>query len=140
MLHYTVFSSLNPMSFRPPRSLPILTLFHNVKSNRSKAALTMLQNKQKNPQGEEKYRIDIMDETQQTPTDTQLRQIASFLKSPTPWKDMLNDADISNAEDAFHVLKKKPDLLRCPILVDWEMGNAAAGTLEALEKIIDARK
>lgn len=130
------------MSFRPPRSLPILTLFHNVKSDRSKAALTMLQNKQKNAQGEEKYRIDIMDETKQTPTDTQLKQIASFLKSPTPWKDMLNDTEIGNAQDAFHVLKEKPELLRCPILVDWENGKAAVGssTLDALEKLIDARK
>lgn len=127
------------MSFRPPRSLPILTLFHNVKSERSKAALTMLQNKQKNVQGEERYRIDVMNA--ETPTDTQLKQIAGFLKSPTPWKDMLVQ-DVGNAQDALHLLKEKPDVLRCPILVDWEKGTAAVGTstLEALEKIIDARK
>lgn len=131
------------MSFRPPRSLPILTLFHNVKSDKSRQALALLQAKQKNANGEEKYRIDIMDENQQTPTDTQLKQIASFLNSPTPWKEMLIDVnDIGNAQDAFHVLKKKPELLHCPIVVDWENGKAVGGssTLEAVEKFIDERK
>ena len=131
------------MSFRPPRSLPILTLFHNVKSENSKAALALLQNKQKNANGEEKYRIDIMDENKQAPTDTQLKQIASFLKSPTPWKDMLIEAnDVGNAQDAFEVLKNKPDLLRCPIVVDWEKGKAVIGskTLDAVEKLISERK
>jgi arsenate reductase-like glutaredoxin family protein len=130
------------MSFRPPRSLPILTLFHNVKSSNSKAALAMLQNKQKNASGEEKYRIDIVDEHQQDPTDTQLKQIASFLSSPTPWKDMLLNDQISNANDAYKALKEKPDLLNCPILVDWEKGKAAIGshTLDALENLINERK
>ncbi|GAA5797888.1 hypothetical protein EDC94DRAFT_627036 [Helicostylum pulchrum] len=132
------------MSFRPPRSLPILTLFHNVKSDKSRAALAMLQSKQKNASGEEKYRIDIMDEQQQTPTDTQLKQIASFLKSPTPWKDMVlvDDKDIGNAQDAFQALKNKPELLWCPIVVDWEKGAAVTGskTLEAIEKLINERK
>ncbi|CAO3625048.1 unnamed protein product [Mucor hiemalis] len=131
------------MSFRPPRSLPILTLFHNVKSENSKAALSLLQSKQKNASGEEKYRIDVMDENKDAPTDTQLKQIASFLKSPTPWKDMLVDANnIGNAQDAFAVLKDKPDLLRCPIVVDWEKGRAAIGskTLDAVEKLINERK
>jgi arsenate reductase-like glutaredoxin family protein len=130
------------MSFRPPRSLPILTLFHNVKSSNSKAALAMLQNKQKNASGEEKYRIDIVDEHQQEPTDTQLKQIASFLSSPTPWKDMLLNDQISNANDAYKALKEKPDLLNCPILVDWEKGKAAIGshTLDALENLINERK
>ncbi|KAG2235045.1 hypothetical protein BDF21DRAFT_433344 [Thamnidium elegans] len=131
------------MSFRPPRSLPILTLFHNVKSDKSRAALAMLQSKQKNTSGEEKYRIDIMDEHQQTPTDTQLKQIASFLKSPTPWKEMLvDDKNIGNAQDAFQVLKDKPELLQCPIVVDWEKGAAVTGskTLDAIEKLINERK
>lgn len=130
------------MSFRPPRSLPILTLFHNVKSSNSKAALAILQNKQKNASGEEKYRIDIVDENQQAPTDTQLKQVASFLSSPTPWKDMMLNDQISNAIDASKALKEKPDLLNCPILVDWEKGTAAIGspTLDALEKIINERK
>lgn len=131
------------MSFRPPRSLPILTLFHNVKSDNSKAALALLQSRQKNASGEEKYRIDVMDENKDAPTDTQLKQIASFLKSPTPWKDMLIDANnVGNAQDAFKVLKDKPDLLRCPIVVDWEKGKAALGskTLDEVEKLINERK
>jgi arsenate reductase-like glutaredoxin family protein len=131
------------MSFRPPRSLPILTLFHNVKSDNSKAALRMLQNKQKNANGEEKYRIDIVDENQQAPTDTQLKQIASFLKSSTPWKDMMVDTDgIGNAQDALLALENKPELLNCPIVVDWEKGKAVLGskTLDAVEQLINERK
>lgn len=130
------------MSFRPPRSLPILTLFHNVKSDNSKAALRLLQNRQKNSEGEEKYRIDIVDENNQAPTDTQLNQIAGFLKSPTPWKDMLLNEHISNANDAFKALKEKPDLLNCPIVVDWEKGRAAIGskTLDEIEKLVNERK
>ncbi|KAG2203745.1 hypothetical protein INT46_010679 [Mucor plumbeus] len=129
------------MSFRPPRSLPILTLFHNVKSERSKAALALLQNKQKNASGEEKYRIDVVDENQQTPTDTQLKQVASFLNSPTPWKEMLLNDQITNANDAFKALKEKPDLLNCPIVVDWEKGKAVIGspTLDAVKKLIQER-
>ncbi|KAI7902321.1 uncharacterized protein BX663DRAFT_510731 [Cokeromyces recurvatus] len=132
------------MSFRPPRSLPILTLFHNVKSERSRAALALLQNKQKNTLGEERYRIDVIDETQQAPTDTQLKQIASFLDSSTPWKDMLmsNNKEITNAHDAIHALQKRPTLLNCPILVDWDKGRAVIGSssLEALERLINDRK
>ncbi|CEP10958.1 hypothetical protein [Parasitella parasitica] len=129
------------MSFRPPRSLPILTLFHNAKSERSKAALSLLQNKQKNASGEEKYRIDVIDENQQAPTDTQLKQIASFLNSPTPWKEMMLNDQITNAHDAFKALEKKPDLLNCPIVVDWEKGKAVIGspTLDEIEKMIQAR-
>ncbi|KAI9486783.1 MAG: hypothetical protein EXX96DRAFT_550558 [Benjaminiella poitrasii] len=130
------------MSFRPPRSLPILTLFHNVKSERSNAALALLQSRQKNASGEEQYRIDVVDETQQAPTDTQLKQVASFLQSPTPWKEMMASKDITNAHDALKALEEKPTLLNCPILVDWEKGKAVIGspTLEALERLIDERK
>lgn len=133
------------MSFRPPRSLPILTLFHNVRSNNSKAALAMLQNKQKNLDGEEKYRIDVMDEFKQPPTDTQLKQVAIFLKSKTPWKDMLLpdvSKEITNPHDAFKMVQDKPQLLQCPIVVDWERGKAAIGVkdLTEIEKLIDERK
>ncbi|KAG1460606.1 hypothetical protein G6F56_005913 [Rhizopus delemar] len=133
------------MSFRPPRTLPILTLFHNVRSNQSKAALVMLQNKQKNLEGEERYRIDVMDEFKQPPTDTQLRQVASFLNSSTPWKDMLlpeASERVDNSNDAFQLVKNQPRLLQCPIVVDWENGRAALGAkdLEAIEKLINERK
>ncbi|CEG79929.1 hypothetical protein RMATCC62417_14335 [Rhizopus microsporus] len=133
------------MSFRPPRSLPILTLFHNVKSDNSRAALRLLQSRQKNADGEEKYRIDVMDEYKQPITDTQLRQVASYLESKTPWKDMLlpeASQIIDNAQDAFKIIKDKPEVLRCPIVVDWERGRAASGIkgLEDIEKLINERK
>ncbi|KAI9259345.1 hypothetical protein BY458DRAFT_517087 [Sporodiniella umbellata] len=133
------------MSFRPPRTLPIITLFHNAKSSQSRAALNLLQSKQKNHEGDERYRIDVMDESKQPPTSTQLGQVASFLNSNTAWKDMLiPDASqvVDNAKDAFNLVISKPTLIKCPIVVDWEKGSAALGAddLKAIEELIDKRK
>ncbi|KAI8092418.1 uncharacterized protein B0P05DRAFT_462383 [Gilbertella persicaria] len=124
------------MSFRPPRSLPILTLFHSVKSDKSRAALALLQNKQKNARGDDTYKIDIIDH--QTPTDTQLKQVASFLQSPTPWKDMIVDHNANNAQDAIQAIQDNPNLLNRPIVVDWQKGKAAIGsrTLDTIEQLI----
>ncbi|KAG1206733.1 hypothetical protein G6F69_008612 [Rhizopus microsporus] len=137
--------SVSIRALLPPRSLPILTLFHNVKSDNSRAALRLLQSRQKNADGEEKYRIDVMDEYKQPITDTQLRQVASYLGSKTPWKDMLlpeASQIIDNAQDAFKIIKDKPEVLRCPIVVDWERGRAASGIkgLEDIERLINERK
>ncbi|KAI8974708.1 hypothetical protein BDB01DRAFT_838579 [Pilobolus umbonatus] len=122
------------MSFRPPRSLPILTLFHNAKSEQSNAALNLLRQKQMNSSGEEGYRIDVQDKS----TEYQLKQVASYLHSNTPWKDMV-DSDVSDGNDALSLLMKRPELLKCPIIVDWEKGKAATA-LTAIEKIIDERQ
>jgi arsenate reductase-like glutaredoxin family protein len=134
------------MSFRPPRTLPILTLFHNARVERSRQALQLLQNKQKKSNGEEAYRIDVVDENNHTTTDTQLQQVASFLNSKTPWKDMISpeaasENGITDPRDAFNLLKQNPNVLRCPIVVDWEKGKAALGspTLDAVKQLIEAR-
>ncbi|KAI8368947.1 hypothetical protein BD560DRAFT_398171 [Blakeslea trispora] len=127
------------MSFRPPRSLPILTLFHNYQSEKSKAALALLQNKQKNARGDDVYRIDIVGQNE-APTDTQLGQVASFLGTQNAWKDMIQE-DVQSAQDALHVVQSNPGLLRRPIVVDWEKGKAAIGsrTLDAIEQLIKER-
>ncbi|KAI8971663.1 hypothetical protein BDF20DRAFT_915443 [Mycotypha africana] len=141
------------MSFRPPRTLPILTLFHNVRVKNSQAALQLLQSKQKTESGDEKYRIDVVDEAHSQPTETQLKQMASFLDSPTPYKDlMFNDAgtgesQVTNVHDALKYIDTAKEfaadkpILRTPILVDWERGKAAIGqpTLQSIEKLINER-
>ncbi|OBZ84538.1 hypothetical protein A0J61_07410 [Choanephora cucurbitarum] len=125
------------MSFRPPRSLPILTLFHNYQSEKSKAALALLQSKQKNARGDDVYRIDIIGQNE-APTDTQLNQVASFLGSPNAWKDMVQEQEVESVQDALHVIQANPGLLRRPIVVDWEKGKAAMGS-RTIEQLIQER-
>ncbi|KAI8363795.1 hypothetical protein EDC96DRAFT_444592 [Choanephora cucurbitarum] len=124
------------MSFRPPRSLPILTLFHNYQSEKSKAALAFLQNKQKNARGDDVYRIDIIGQNE-APTDTQLNQVASFLGT-NAWKEMVQEQDVQSVQDALHLIRANPSLLRRPIVVDWEKGKAAMGS-RRIEELIGER-
>lgn len=133
------------MSFRPPKTLPILSIFHNANNPQSRAALQLLQQRSKRANGDDAYRIDVVD-LQQPPTTDQLRQIASFLPKPSNgtsvWRQMVRpDAQPTDWSEVASALQKEPSLLERPIVVDWARGKAALGrpNLEAIEKLIGER-
>ncbi|KAI9020755.1 hypothetical protein CLU79DRAFT_755351 [Phycomyces nitens] len=125
------------MSFRPPKTLPILSIFHNPSSKTSQNALWLLQAKQKRPSGEEVYRIDVQDNIQEPLTPSQLSQIAEYLGNGKPnWEPMVLG---EQSFDAKQLLRDQPSLLKRPLVVDWNQGKAAVGPLENIQQLVDAR-
>ncbi|KAI7868902.1 hypothetical protein BDF14DRAFT_1789179 [Spinellus fusiger] len=132
------------MSFRAPRSLPILSIFHNPSSSESVSALQLLQAKRKRPTGEEIYNIDVLDNVNAAPTPSQLQQVAEYLGTPqSHWKTMLSSENMDQHEnkDVHQMIIDQPQLLKRPLVVDWNQGRAAVGssTLQAIKELIDAR-
>ncbi|KAF7727989.1 hypothetical protein EC973_006754 [Apophysomyces ossiformis] len=134
------------MSFRPPKTLPILSIFHNAQCSKSRAALQLLLDKQKRPNEDDAYKVDVVDYQQTPPTSDQLRQVAQYLEgnSVPAWRRMIRSEaqdKVHNWQEAQKLLLEQPALLERPIVVDWEKGLAALGrpTLEAVEKLIQGR-
>ncbi|KAG0192238.1 hypothetical protein DFQ28_009812 [Apophysomyces sp. BC1034] len=134
------------MSFRPPKTLPILSIFHNARSSKSRAALQLLLDKQKRPDQDDAYRVDVVDYEQTPPTPDQLRQVSQFLgeNSVPVWRRMIRPEAqdmVHNWQEAQKLLLDRPALLERPIVVDWEKGQAALGrpTLAAVEKLLNQR-
>ncbi|KAI9317633.1 thioredoxin-like protein [Dichotomocladium elegans] len=132
------------MSFRPPKTLPILTIFHNARNPQSCAALELLKSHCRLSNGNDAYRIDIVDA--QPPTVDQLRQVASFLpkddSNSSPWKHMVRkDAPVQDWAEIAHTIHENPEWLQRPIVVDWNRGAAAVGQpdLGTIEKLIRGR-
>ncbi|KAI8366621.1 uncharacterized protein BYT42DRAFT_587225 [Radiomyces spectabilis] len=128
------------MSFRPPRSLPVLSIFHSPQCSKSRAALALMQSRQKKANGDDYYRLDVVDNF----TKDQLRQVVQYLSQEVPPKDILRPEAQGQSIDTstiVEILKSKPDMLERPIVVDWERGKAVLGrpTLDAVQKLIDAR-
>ncbi|KAL0082615.1 hypothetical protein J3Q64DRAFT_1752347 [Phycomyces blakesleeanus] len=135
------------MSFRPPKTLPILSIFHNPSSNASQNALRLLQAKQKRPSGEDVYRVDVQDNLQEPLTSIQLKQIAEYLGGGKPdWKPMISTTSTTATEnqsfdyDAQQLLHDQPSVLQRPLVVDWNQGKAAVGpALDKIQQLIESR-
>lgn len=138
------------MSFRPPKTLPILSIFHNAANSQSRAALELLKQCACRSNGSDAYRIDVI-EPNQKPTIDQLRQVASYLSqgsaaggekhaSSSAWKQMVRpDANVQDWSEIATVLHEQPQLIQRPLVVDWSRGKAAIGspTLDAVEKLLE---
>ncbi|KAI9259464.1 hypothetical protein BDA99DRAFT_513318 [Phascolomyces articulosus] len=131
------------MSFRPPKTLPILSIFHNGNLARSRAALDLLQKRATQKNGNDAYRIDVIDT--QPPTVEQLRQVASFLptspqgNSETHWHQMVQKPDqLHDWSEIAQRLHEEPSLLTRPIVVDWTRGKAAIQPSD-IENLINER-
>ncbi|ORZ09889.1 hypothetical protein BCR42DRAFT_116901 [Absidia repens] len=139
------------MSFRPPKTLPILSIFHNSRVPLSRQAVAMLQERRSRPNtGEDVYRVDIIgDDT--LPTKDQLEQMASYLHG---WDHLVSAAQDQNEntsqqqhpspttlQDAETLLLKDPSALQRPVVVDWSNGMAAVGTssLDTIEALVQHR-
>ncbi|KAI8097459.1 uncharacterized protein BX664DRAFT_312302 [Halteromyces radiatus] len=127
------------MSFRPPKTLPILSIFHNAQLPLSRQALSLLQSRQQRPSGEDVYRVDIIG-TDTLPTKDQLHQMASYLHG---WQPLLakTATSPSNIQDAQDLLLNEPTALNRPIVVDWSNGKAAVGdsSLDTIETLLQQR-
>lgn len=134
------------MSFRPPKTLPIVSIFHNAANSQSRAALELLKQRARRSNGSDAYRIDVI-EPDQKPTIYQLRQVASYLNQGSnggsgaapAWKQMVRpDADLQDWSEIATVLHEQPQLIQRPLVVDWTRGRAAIGspTLDAIEKLL----
>lgn len=138
------FPLFKTMSFRPPRTLPILTLFHNANIAQSRAALEMLKRSCRREDGSDAYRVDVMDKDDK-PTIDQLRQIASFLPkqgAESAWHHMVRpDAHVQDWAEIASVIHEDPGLLQRPMVVDWNRGAAAIGqpTIDSIEQLIKER-
>ncbi|ORX45256.1 hypothetical protein DM01DRAFT_1411017 [Hesseltinella vesiculosa] len=123
------------MSFRAPKTLPIISLFHNPRVAQSQQAMRMLQERQRRPSGEDAYRLDVI-APDQLPTKDQLQQLASSLHG---WDALLADeAKAATQHDALSVLLKDTDALKRPIAMDWDKGTAATNMTD-LENLIQSR-
>ena len=129
------------MSFRPPKTLPILSIFHNGNIARSRSALDLLKRRVAQKNGDDAYRIDVIDS--QPPTIEQLRQVASFLphqqQGESRWHQMVQQPDkLQDWSEIAQKLHEEPSLLTRPIVVDWSNGKAAISDND-IEKLINAR-
>ena len=129
------------MSFRPPKTLPILSIFHNGNLARSRTALELLKKRAQENAGNDSYRIDVIEpETQ--PTLDQLRQVASALpkrEGASAWHQMVRpDAEVQEWAEIAQRIHDDPGLLQRPIVIDWARGQAAM-TPEDIEKLISER-
>ncbi|CAO3596104.1 unnamed protein product [Absidia cylindrospora] len=131
------------MSFRPPKTLPILSIFHNSRVPLSRRAVAMLQERRTRPNtGEDAYRLDIIgDDT--LPTKDQLEQMASYLHG---WDHLVaakenTSPSPTTLQDAETLLLQDPSALQRPVVVDWSNGMAAVGSssLDTIEALVQHR-
>ncbi|KAI8062206.1 hypothetical protein BC940DRAFT_309045 [Gongronella butleri] len=127
------------MSFRPPKTLPIISLFHNPRVASSQQAFRLLQERQRRPSGEDAYRLDVV-APETLPTKDQLEQLAGALHG---WDALIaDDAKELNkhpAQDVLGSLLKDANALKRPIVMDWGKG-AAATSLKGIEELINKRQ
>ncbi|KAH8553140.1 thioredoxin-like protein [Umbelopsis sp. PMI_123] len=123
------------MSFRPPRTRPILSIFHNPACSKSRAALQVL-NSHKDPP----YQVDIIDYLKDPPTADQLRQVSNYLGTV---QGMLRpDAPkVTDISQLITLVNEDPSILERPVVVDWDKGKAVLGrpTSEAVEQLVKDR-
>ncbi|KAJ2961043.1 hypothetical protein NQZ79_g3673 [Umbelopsis isabellina] len=123
------------MSFRPPRTRPILSIFHNPKCSKSRAALQLL-----NSHTDPPYQVDVIDYLSDPPTPDQLRQVSNYLG--TVQGMLRSDAPkVDTVGQLIELVKKDPAVLERPVVIDWEKGKAVIGrpTSEAVERLIKDR-
>ncbi|KAI8140606.1 hypothetical protein BJV82DRAFT_671352 [Fennellomyces sp. T-0311] len=128
------------MSFRPPKTLPILSIFHNGNLPKSRAALELLKKRAAQSNGSDAYRVNVIET--EPPTLDQLRQVASSLpkrEGTSAWHQMVRpDAGVQDWAEIAQRIHDDPNLLQRPIVMDWARGQAAM-TLDDIEKLINER-
>ncbi|KAI9304521.1 hypothetical protein BJ944DRAFT_266699 [Cunninghamella echinulata] len=133
------------MSFRPPKTLPILSIFHNPRVGLSNQALALMQQKSRQEQsGKDIYKIDVID-ADTLPTKDQIRQVArGYLKSSS-WDKLIDKVNFptlpNTIQDAETLLTREPKALLRPLVVDWANGMAAVGIddIKDIEALIKNR-
>ncbi|KAG0256854.1 hypothetical protein DFQ27_005444 [Actinomortierella ambigua] len=115
------------MSFRLPRTVPLLTIFHNPANSASKQALQLL----KKASVEHDFKVDVVDASA-APTHQQVSNIVEFLAKtekisvPQSCQRILTSGapSVSTVGQVQKLLDKDPKLFVTPLIVDWNKGKA----------------
>ncbi|BFZ58572.1 hypothetical protein PYCC9005_005636 [Savitreella phatthalungensis] len=107
------------------RTKPVVSLFHAPASPPSKAALTLLKSLvEARERGEGSGRPVELEVSEGSPTATQLSSILGFRGAEEVGKVVKGSV---GAEDAAKLMKKRPESLTRPLVVDWGNGKALVG-------------
>ncbi|KAF9971568.1 hypothetical protein BGZ73_005487 [Actinomortierella ambigua] len=115
------------MSFRMPRTMPMLTIFHNPASSVSKQALQLL----RKASVQHDFQVDVV-EADAAPTHQQVSNIVEFLAKtekisvPQSCQRLLTPGapSVSTVGQVQKLLDKDPKLFVKPLIVDWNKGKA----------------
>ncbi|KAF9353176.1 hypothetical protein BGX26_009029 [Mortierella sp. AD094] len=112
------------MSFRLPK-FPMLTIFHNPSLKDSKEALKLL----KAASVKHKFKVDLIQAKTIPPTPQQILNIVHYLGEGSLDRGITDilvpgAPKASTVEEVQKLLEKNPELLRKPLIVDWNKGRA----------------
>ncbi|CCA66504.1 hypothetical protein PIIN_00188 [Serendipita indica DSM 11827] len=133
------------MSFRPPRNLPVISIFHNASSPPSKSALSLLRKAVSEPYPPSKSPLSVeLSVVERLPTSDQFRTmqryygrpVSSFLSAHPASGDGKGEDEVERVRDAA---QKNPMALKYPIVVDWDAGKIAVGDVDEVKRLLDAR-
>ncbi|KAG8835263.1 hypothetical protein FRC17_004570 [Serendipita sp. 399] len=137
------------MSFRPPRNLPVISIFHNAASPPSQRALALLKKAVSEPYpSSSKSPLPIeLSVVERTPTSDQFRTmqryygrpISAFLSAHPSVSSSENSSETDEAERVRDTVRQNPMALKYPIVVDWDAGKIAVGDISEVERILNER-
>ncbi|VDB91844.1 unnamed protein product [Peniophora sp. CBMAI 1063] len=130
------------------RTLPEITLFHNKTSPTSVKALALLQSALSDPypphtsKAPLKFNLTI---AENPPTADQIRTMLPYLtRSDSPAALLSSHPSAPSGEDrpttpegVVDVATRTPSALKWPIVVDWNSGRAAAGSLDGVAEMLE---
>ncbi|PVG00145.1 hypothetical protein CPB86DRAFT_783019 [Serendipita vermifera] len=135
------------MSFRPPRNLPVISIFHNPSSPPSVNALALLRKAKAEPypsppKAPLSFELSVVE---RLPTTDQFKTmqryygqpITTFLSAHPSSNEEGKGAD--EVERVRNVANKNPLALKYPLVVDWDRAKIAVGNLSDVKKILDGR-
>ncbi|OSX56664.1 hypothetical protein POSPLADRAFT_1175056 [Postia placenta MAD-698-R-SB12] len=135
------------------RAIPQLSIFHNVSSPPSNAALRLLQAALSSPYPPSKpnapplkFNLDIVENV--PPNPDQLRTIISYLPSDASRVEAPSPVSLLSAHPTVHTRPTSPEgvarlaaqnlnAIKWPIVVDWDHGKAAVGDVEGVKGILE---
>lgn len=137
------------MSFRPPRNLPVLSIFHNASSPPSVKALNLLRRAVSEPYpAPPKPPLPVeLSVVERLPTSDQFRTmqryygrpITAFLSAHPSSSGSESGAGKDEVERVVQTAKANPLALKYPIVVDWDAGKIAVGSVSDVEALLQAR-
>jgi len=130
--------------------LPQISIFHHASSPPSTKALGLLRSALSAPYPSSKpdappleYNLEVVEAA---PNSDQLRTILSYMpsKATSPSLALLSSHPSAGADRPDSVgaiaelVRKNPQALKWPIVVDWENGKAAVGSVDGVKEIIES--
>ncbi|KAI0072401.1 hypothetical protein K474DRAFT_1667893 [Panus rudis PR-1116 ss-1] len=135
------------------RVIPQLSIFHNPSSPPSQTALRLLNAALSGPYPPSsgsnkplKFNLEVIEN--KPPTPDQLRTILSYIKPTSPTSSSaIPDVFVSShpaadvapktLQDVSSLASRNPNVLKWPIVVDWDDGRAAVGDVEGVKSILE---